>query len=101
MNNQSQGVLFSRRPVRKVDKFWGGNWKDVDKIGIDPCYCNMNLPDKVIPACCECNCVAPCEPILLSEALPQNQLCANQYQISGSAIAGMGGLDGRIIKVDL
>lgn len=32
MNKQSQGALFSRWPVRKIDKFWGGNWKDVDKV---------------------------------------------------------------------
>lgn len=89
MNGQSQGALFARRPVRKIDKFWAGNWVDVDKVGIDKCFCNMNLPENVIPACCECNCVIPCEPLPLKEILPQNQLCAGQYQISGGAIAGM------------
>lgn len=49
----------------------------------------MNLPDKVIPACCECNCTTPCQPINLMQILPQNQLCAGQYQISGGAVAGM------------
>lgn len=101
MNKQSQWALFSRWPVRKIDKFWAGNWTDVDKVGIDPCFCNMNLPDKVIPACCDCYCTTPCQPLNLVQVLPQNQLCAGQYQVSGWGIAGMWGTDQRIIKVDL
>lgn len=100
MNGKSQGALFARWPVRKVDKFWAGNWTDVDKVGIDKCFCNMNLPDNVIPACGECQCTVPCQPLNLTQILPQNQLCAGQYQISGGAVAGMGGFDQRIIKVD-
>lgn len=102
MNEKSQGALLSRWPIRKIDKFWWGNWKDVDKIWTDACFCNLNLPDKdIIPACCECNCTQPCRPLNLKQILPQNKLCANQYQISGSYIAGMWGLDWRIVKVDL
>lgn len=101
MNKEHQWALFSRWPVRKIDKFRWGNWKDVDKVGIDNCFCNMNLPDKVIPACCNCNCTHECQPIDLQEILPQNQLCGMQYQISWSAIAWMWGMDWRIIKVDL
>lgn len=102
MNEQSQWALLSRWPIRKIDKFWWGSWKDVDKIWIDKCYCNLNLPDKdIIKPCCECNCLAPCKPLELNEILPQNKLCANQYQISGSFIWGMWWLDWRIVKVDL
>ena len=101
MNEQNQWALLSRRPVRKIDKFWWWNWKDVDKVGIDKCYCDMNLPDKIIKPCCECNCFEECKPLPLKEILPQNKLCAMEYQISGSFIAGMWGMDGRIVKVDL
>lgn len=101
MNWQSQGALLARWPVRKIDKFWTSWWKDVDKIQLDKCYCNMNLPDKTITPCCECDCPAPCSPLNLTEILPQNKLCANSYQISGSYVPGMGGLDGRIVKVDV
>lgn len=61
----------------------------------------MNLPDKIIKPCCECNCFEECKPLPLKEILPQNKLCAMEYQISGSFIAGMWGMDGRIVKVDL
>lgn len=102
LNEAQQWALLSRWPIRKIDKFWWGSRKDVDKIWIDPCFCNMNLPDKeVIPACCECSCPTPCKPLELNEILPQNKLCANQYQISGSFIAWMWGFDWRIVKVDL
>lgn len=101
MNEQSQWALFSRRPVRKIDKFWYWNWKDVDKVWLDPCYCNMNLPEKTIKPCCDCNCVEECQPLDLKEILPQNKLCAFEYQISWSPIAWMGWMDWRIIKVDL
>ena len=102
MNEMSQWALLSRWPVRKIDKFWWGNWKDVDKVWIEPCFCNLNLPDKnIIKPCCECNCIAPCKPLDLQQVLPQNKLCANQYQISWSFIWGMGWLDWRIVKVDL
>ena len=100
MNWQSQGALLSRRPVRKIDKFRTAWWKDIDKIWLDSCYCNMNLPDKVIWACCECSCPLPCKPLDLMEILPQNNLCANSYQISWSYVPGMWGLDWRIVKVD-
>jgi len=101
MNERSQWALLSRWPVRKIDKFWWGNWKDVDKVGIDPCYCNLNLPDKVILPCCTCDCVAPCKPLDLMEILPQNKLCGGMYQISWGFVVWMWGLDQRIIKVDL
>ena len=102
MNERSQWALLSRRPVRKIDKFWWGNWKDVDKVWLDKCYCNLNLPDKeIISPCCECNCTVPCEPLDLKQILPQNKLCAYQYQISWSFIAWMWWLDWRIVKVDL
>lgn len=101
MNEQSQWALLARWPVRKIDKFWWWNWRDVDKVWLDQCYCNMNLPDKIIKPCCECDCVEPCSPIELKEILPQNKLCAMEYQISWSFIAGMWWLDGRIVKVDL
>ena len=101
MNWQNQWALLSRRPVRKIDKFWTSNWTDVDKIWLDKCYCNMNLPDKIITPCCECNCVEECHPLDLKEILPQNKLCAMEYQISWSFIAGMWWLDGRIVKVDV
>lgn len=102
MNDRQQGALLSRWPVRKIDKFWWGRWTDVDKVGLDQCYCDMNLPEKdVIRPCCECNCETPCTPLELKQILPQNKLCAWQYQISGSFIAWMWWLDWRIVKVDL
>lgn len=102
MNERSQWALFTRWPVRKIDKFRWGNWKDVDKVWLDQCYCNMNLPDKeLISPCCECNCTQPCSPLDLKQILPQNKLCAMEYQISGSPIAGMWWFDWRIVKVDL
>lgn len=102
MNDRQQGALLSRWPVRKIDKFWWGNRKDVDKVGLDKCYCNLNLPEKeYISPCCECNCTTPCRPIDLKQILPQNKLCAWQYQISWSFVAWMWWLDWRIVKVDL
>lgn len=102
MNDAQQWALLSRWPIRKIDKFWWGDWKDVDKVWLDKCYCNLNLPDKnIIKPCCECNCTLPCKPLELNEILPQNKLCANQYQISWSFIAWMWWFDWRIVKVDL
>lgn len=103
MNKQSQWVLLSRWPVREIDKFRTWDWTDVDKYDPDACEwaCNMNLPDKIIKPCCECNCIKPCKPLDLQQILPQNQLCAWQYQISWSPVFGMWWMDWRIVKVDL
>ena len=101
MNEARQWALLSRWPVRKIDKFWWWQWTDVDKVWLDKCYCNMNLPEKVITPCCVCDCVTPCQPLDLKQILPQNNLCPWTYQISWSFIAWMWWLDWRIVKVDL
>lgn len=103
LNKQWQWVLLSRWPIRTVDKFWTWDWTDVDFLKEDACEwaCNMNLPDKTIRPCCECNCTKPCKPLDLKQIHPQNQLCAWQYQISWSFVPWMGWFDWRLVKVDL
>lgn len=101
MNEKWQGALLSRWPVRKIDRFRTSWRRDVDKIVEDPCICDMNLPDKVIPPCCACECPLPCTPLDLAQIQPHNKLCPWTYQISGSFYAGMWGFDGRIVKVDV
>lgn len=100
MANKTQWVLASRRPVRVIDKFWAGPWKDVYNIQKDECYCNFKLPDKAIKACCECGCIEECEPLPLKKILPHNKLCAGQYQVAWGFVPWQGGLDGRIVHVD-
>lgn len=89
MNTETTGSLLTRRPVRKVDKFRTSRYTDVDKIKEDPCVCPVNPPSDLVRPCCDCNCTAPCDPFLLDQILPQNQLCAGQFQISGGFVPGM------------
>jgi len=95
--------LVTRHPVQTVDKFYTGQRVDVDST-TQACTCEDNLPDDE-EMCLPCQYETPCQPncreLPLTRILPNNQLCLNEYQVSGSEIKGMGGLNGRIIKVNI
>lgn len=100
LDGKETWTLLSRRPVRKVDKFWTSAYRDIDKITEDPCVCPTPTPETPVQPCCVCNCTRPCEPLVLDEILPQNQLCAGQYQISWGFTPWQWGMDGRLVRVN-
>jgi hypothetical protein len=105
--------LVTRYPVREVDKFRTGGYRDMDYEG-DLCYCQEGFvpPEKCdhcttfCTSCCDPCCLSVreslfqyCDQLLLDKILPGNKLHCGQFQISGSDVKDMGGFDGRIISL--
>ena len=80
--------LITTYPVQTVDKFYTGQWVDMDSTA-QACACEDNLPDdeEICCACdCDFSCLPNCRQLDMKRILPNNQLCQNEYQVSGSEI---------------
>lgn len=92
--------LVTSFPIWKIDKFW--TWKMQPVVWqLTFCDCPVPEPDPCgpyIPACTNCYCDS-CSAEDWAEILPNNQLCAGQYQVWGSTVKGMGWLNGTVVRV--
>ncbi len=90
--------LVTRQPINTVDKFFSSNWNDIEN-SLRPCECEFDIEDVVCWTGCDCE--PACTPVKLKKIRPQNSLCAGEFKVAWSELAGAGWLNGRIIHVYL
>lgn len=97
-------TLVTKYPIVAVDKFFTGNMLPMNWVA-SACDCPDPDPNPCLPyvpdwACCSSYCVCTCwEEHEYTKVLPQNKLCAGEYQVSWWDNPWMWGLNGRVIRV--